>query len=263
MAQGENADPLFLYQGIFNGELTPLQKLATRLLSVCCNSASCERLFSMFGLTLTRLRSRLRPQSMVDFAELRMHLRDEHLRCGLLKESLKRKITSHSECKEPPEHPTSVSPLPSTSQEIQRDDNDDHDSDDHDDGEEEEEEEDDEEEEGEDEADELNSTGKGSSRIQSFTSIARELGKKAAEVEAEESDSEDDIVEIMSFPAKIPLRDLFDFNNMFWKVSQTSSMRSLSDEMELHQLLDLDAEGELDDEIAFDQGNADVVYASL
>lgn len=83
-------------------------------------------------------------------------------------------------------------------------------------------------------------------------------------MEAKEFDSEDDIVEIMSFPTKIPLWDLFDFNNMFWKkVSQTSSMRSLSDEMELHQLLDLDAEGELDDEIAFDQGNADVVYPSL
>lgn len=229
----------------------------------------------MFGLTLTHLRSRLRPQLMVDFAELRMHLRDEHLRCGLLKESLKRKITSHSECKEPPEHPAPVSSLPSTSQEIQQDvfsgghenennDNDDHDSDNHDDGEEEEEEEDDDDDdEGEGEENKLNRSGKGSSRIRSFTSITRELGKKAAEVEAEESDSED-IVATTSFPMKIPLRDLFDFNNMFWKkMSQTSSMRSLSDEMELHQLLDLDAEGELDDEIAFDQGNADVVYASL
>lgn len=40
-------------------------------------------------------------------------------------------------------------------------------------------------------------------------------------------------------------------------------MQSLSDEMELHQLLDLNAEGELDDKIAFDQGNADMVYTSL
>ena len=222
MAQAENVDPLFLYQGIYNGELTPLQKLVTRLLSVCCNLASCEMLISMFGLTLTCLRSCLQPQSMVDFAELWMHLQDEHLCCGLLKESLKQKITSHSECKEPPEHPTSVSPLPSTLQEIQWDvvsgghghENDEND--DHDDGEEEEEEEDDkEEEEGEDEEDELNSTGKGSSRIRSFTLIARELGKKVVEVEAEESDSEDNMVEIMSFPMKIPLWDLFDFNNMF------------------------------------------------
>ena len=83
-------------------------------------------------------------------------------------------------------------------------------------------------------------------------------------MEAEESDSEDNMVEIMSFPMKIPLWDLFDFNNMFWKkVLQTSSMQSLSDEMELHQLLDLNAEGELDDKIAFDQGNADMVYTSL
>ena len=191
----------------------------------------------MFGLTLTRLRSRLWPQSMVDYAELWMHLCDEHIRCGLLKGSLKQKITSHSECKEPPEHPTLVSPLPSTSQEIQwdvvsgghgheNDDNDNHDSDDHDNGEEEEEEEDDKEEEGEDDKeDKLNSMGKGSSRICSFTSITRELGKKAAEVEAEESDSEDNIVEIMSFPMKIPLWDLLNFNNMFWKkVLQTSSM---------------------------------------
>ena len=67
------------------------------------------------------------------------------------------------------------------------DDNDDnHNHNDHNDGKEEEEDDDDDEVEGDDEEDNLNGTGKCSSRICSFTLIARELGRKAAEVEAEE-----------------------------------------------------------------------------
>ena len=39
----------------------------------------------MLGITLSRLRSRLRPQAMTDLAELRLHLRDEHLKTGQVK----------------------------------------------------------------------------------------------------------------------------------------------------------------------------------
>ena len=43
-----------MWAGIIAGEPTPLQKLAKRLLAVCANSASCERLFSLFGIILTK-----------------------------------------------------------------------------------------------------------------------------------------------------------------------------------------------------------------
>lgn len=74
---------------------SPLQRLARRILSVCCNSASCERLFSMYGMILTKRRSRLRSDKMTDQAELRLHLRDEHLREETVQARLKRKTTSH------------------------------------------------------------------------------------------------------------------------------------------------------------------------
>jgi len=41
------------------GLYRPLQMLAQRIFSICANSASCERLFSLFGLILSKLRSRL------------------------------------------------------------------------------------------------------------------------------------------------------------------------------------------------------------
>lgn len=59
---------------------TPLVRLALHVLSICPNSASCERLFSTFGLILTKLRTRLGKQRIVDLAECKMHIRDEHMR---------------------------------------------------------------------------------------------------------------------------------------------------------------------------------------
>ncbi|KAF9236390.1 hypothetical protein BU15DRAFT_50041, partial [Melanogaster broomeanus] len=74
-------DPLFMYNGVsFAGQpLSPLQKLAHRVPSICANSASCECLFSTFGTILTKLCSRLSLQNMVNLAELRLHLCDEYL----------------------------------------------------------------------------------------------------------------------------------------------------------------------------------------
>lgn len=57
-----------------------LIRLALRVLSICPNSASCERLFSTFGLILTKLRTRLSTQNLVNLAEFKMHIRDENMR---------------------------------------------------------------------------------------------------------------------------------------------------------------------------------------
>ena len=73
-------------------EDVPLVKLAKRVLSICANSASCERLFSIFGNTLTKLRNRLGTTTLTNLAELKMLIRDDHLNAGNAKDRLKRKF---------------------------------------------------------------------------------------------------------------------------------------------------------------------------
>ncbi|KAG0698065.1 hypothetical protein DFH29DRAFT_781937, partial [Suillus ampliporus] len=68
--------------------LSPLQMIAQCIFSICANSASCEWLFSLFGMILTKLRSRLGLAKMLNLAELRLHLRDEYTRRGSVKNRL-------------------------------------------------------------------------------------------------------------------------------------------------------------------------------
>jgi len=65
--------------------------LAKRILSVTANSASCERLFSTFGATLTKLRNRLGTSTLQSLAELKMHIRDQQLQKGA-KDQIKRRF---------------------------------------------------------------------------------------------------------------------------------------------------------------------------
>ncbi|KAF8989582.1 hypothetical protein BDQ17DRAFT_1169802, partial [Cyathus striatus] len=85
--QEVSSDPLHMYDGVYLE--SPLQRITWQLLSICSNSASCEHLFSMFGITLTHLRSRLSTNVMVNLAELQMHLHGLHMKQGLVKEYLK------------------------------------------------------------------------------------------------------------------------------------------------------------------------------
>jgi hypothetical protein len=61
-------------------EMTPITKLALHVLAICPNSVSCERLFSSFGLILMKHHNRLKKTTLLDLAELKMHLRDEYVR---------------------------------------------------------------------------------------------------------------------------------------------------------------------------------------
>ena len=47
---------------------------------MCANSASCERLFSIFSTTLTKLRNRLGTNNLNSPSELKMHIPDENLK---------------------------------------------------------------------------------------------------------------------------------------------------------------------------------------
>ena len=74
----------------------PFILLAKRILSISANSASCERLFSVFGNTLTKLRSRLGTSTLTNLAELKMFIRDQH-RQGETKGRLKRVFKARTE----------------------------------------------------------------------------------------------------------------------------------------------------------------------
>lgn len=70
-----------MYDKYKNGSEDPIfVKFARRVLSISANSASCERLFSVYGNILTKHRSRLLVKNLTNNAELKMHIRDEHLR---------------------------------------------------------------------------------------------------------------------------------------------------------------------------------------
>ena len=59
-------------------EPPPFIHLTKHILSISANSASCERLFSIFGNILTKLQNRLGVNNMVILAKLKMHIHDEH-----------------------------------------------------------------------------------------------------------------------------------------------------------------------------------------
>ena len=66
-----------------------LFKLAYHILSICPNFASCECLFSVFRNTLTKLRNFLGNQTLTSLTELKMHIWDEHVRDGEIKQCMK------------------------------------------------------------------------------------------------------------------------------------------------------------------------------
>jgi hypothetical protein len=209
-AQGQHPDPLPMWAGTQHASRpTPLAKLARRLFSVCVNSASCERLFSMFGITLSRLRSRLRPQAMTDLAELRLHLRDEHLKSGRIKERMKRKMTSHhSEVAQDASSQPAVSSTATT-------------------------------------------TGFDSNNPQAESELPvdnsdADSGLLRHITSSLIRDDEDDGDNDFDHTSR-KIADIFNYENSVWtEISKELAIRGLDDELELYELIDLDAAGEDD-----------------
>ena len=107
-------DPLEVYRNLsFSSEPhSPFHRLAARLLSVSANSATCERLFSVFGNTLTKLRNRMGTSTLSSIAELKMHVRNEH-HLNSTKTQMKRMFTTRSKTThsdEPPVQQTIAQP---------------------------------------------------------------------------------------------------------------------------------------------------------
>ncbi|RXW12977.1 hypothetical protein EST38_g12878 [Candolleomyces aberdarensis] len=80
--KGQLFDPLDLFKKYCHPDRPdpPFIGFAKRIFSITANSASCERLFSAFGVILTKRRNKLLPRTMTNINELAMHVHDEHLR---------------------------------------------------------------------------------------------------------------------------------------------------------------------------------------
>ena len=167
----------------------------------------------MFGNTLTKRRARLGMQTMTDQAELRLFLRDEHLKQEAEKKRMKRHTTSHG----PTPAASQTLPAPPSTAETETVD---------------------------DDTEDGNAESTRQSTATRLRTIFTSMTSASKEMEAE------DVHPAACPPAatKVPLSELFDFSNAYWKKADSRiSKRSIDDELELYQMLDLDAEGDIDD----------------
>jgi hypothetical protein len=85
--QKRQPDPLIVLDSYsipgHSKDTTVFLTFARRLLSVSANSASCERLFSVFGNILTKLRNRTGNSVVVDLSEVKMHVRGRETKSRL------------------------------------------------------------------------------------------------------------------------------------------------------------------------------------
>jgi hypothetical protein len=85
-------------------------KFAIHILSVVVNSAGCERVFSRFGITHTKRRSRLSLEKVRKTAVVKMDLQRAHVEAGLIHRHGKRKLGATFE----PEESPSTTTIPSS-----------------------------------------------------------------------------------------------------------------------------------------------------
>lgn len=222
---GVSPDPITVYDGIspiIDISPPPLFKLAYHILSICPNSASCERLFSVFGNILTDRRNRLGNRPLTSLAKVKMHIRDEHVRDGETKKRMKRFFGTRTNPSQPetsnhgPSQPSTSTSLPDDSDEMEID-------------------------------PALLSTSRDDSDV--VNEFNRITGSFARQLGGDDDDGEGQ----MPSEITIEIAKLFDFTKKFWIPShERTASRSLDEELELYELLDLDAPGEEDINIAID-----------
>jgi hypothetical protein len=109
-------DLVDVWHGIDNGKTSgrnSLVKFAIHMLSIVVNSAGCERVFSCFGITHTRLRSHLSLEKVQKATIVKMDLQRCHVEAGLIHRRCKRKFGAAFE--EDSTSPTAASAPPATS----------------------------------------------------------------------------------------------------------------------------------------------------
>lgn len=218
-------DPLEVYRDLsFASEPhSPFRRLAARLLSVCANSATCERLFSVFGNTLTKLRNRMGVSTLSSIAELKMHIRDEH-RLKSTKTRMKRMFATRSTTS--PDEPSALStdaqppsPWPE-SLEIDEDD--------------------------------TSSIDEDPDHVPGFRDFIPNCRSAPAE--------NDEPVAYSSLRGKLSLSQLFNFENPHWvKLYEECAERSYEEELALYDLLNEDAGTGDGMEVDVDEATADIL----
>lgn len=210
-------DPLRVWEdAIFPGEAPQgLYHLAVHILSICANSASCERLFSTLGLILTKLRTRLSNKRLLGLAKLKMHARDTILWTTEAKAEVRKYISTQIGRENPANQatrdPNSQIPIST----------------------------------------ELNpalpyaAPTSGRNSTDSITTLTDEMIRNLA-ADDDENEAYNYTPDLnMGFP--VTLKDLFDFSSLAWSLDKRyNAIRSLDEELEFYQLLELDAVGDED-----------------
>jgi hypothetical protein len=103
--QNTKPDPIELYNGLSFGGSQPdlaFVKFAKCLLHVSANSASCKRLFSIYGTTLTKLQNWMSDGILKSLAELKMLVCNKHRQSELMKTRLKQQFGLQEPVKDEP-----------------------------------------------------------------------------------------------------------------------------------------------------------------
>jgi hypothetical protein len=235
--QNKSPDPLAFYDLFsYPGQISedpPLIKLAKHVLSICANSASCERLFSVFGNTLTKLRNRMSSKTLTDLAELKLLIRDEHRAAGKTKDQIKRKfgdVTPDAESAPIPSQPpplvpdstasTSTASLPPQHQDVTT----------------------------VFQTPLTNSQSAPSSILQpgvpSNSEPSEEFITMMSQMAAlaDQDEDADDLPSLPSQVLRVPIRDLFNFHSTDWvEMYRCTAKGSLAEEVELYELVDRDS----------------------
>jgi len=227
--QGEHPDPISIYIDFsFAGQPpTPFIRLARRILSVCANSATCERLWSVFGNTLTKLRNRLGIETLTSLSELKMHIRDEHVQKET-KKRMKRMFVTRSEAARTANK--TQQPLPPPVNELSTS--------------------------GDPDIDEnFDPTARPQSNDRFWDMAARH----SLSAQEDETDREP-VTNPNVIGRTVKLVELFNFTEPYW-ISQyeRAARRTFDEELELYELLDLDAEGEEQVNIDVDDSTGEIL----
>lgn len=228
--QEDNPDPLNVYVDFsFPGKpQSSFLRFVMRILNICANSATCERLWSVFGLTLTKLRSRLGTSTLTSLGELKMHIRDEHMRKET-KKRMKRLFASRLQTLGPGGAPAPVLATDSASMGSATG------------------------------ADLPASPVESSVQADGLRGIVETQTRRIAE---DETDREP-VTRSTIIGHPISLSDLFDFSQPHWvQHYENAARRSFDEELEMYELLDLDAAGEEEVDVDLDDSTGDLMSAS-
>lgn len=207
---------------------SPFLRLARRLLSICANSATCERLWSVFGATLTKLRNRLGVDTLTALSELKMHIRDEHLRKDT-KTRLKRRFATRSTSAAAPAAPE---PPPAPDSRFSDD--------------------------------ETESIAAGSpanpTEQPAPNDRFRDMATRHINSVLEDETDQESVRASSVIGRPLKLVELFNFGEAHWvRLYENAARRSFDEELAMYELLDLDAEGEEEADIDVDDSTGEIL----